>query len=343
MKIKTAHHHTIRKIISAVGSLFDDISLFTYDKNGKETRRVKVPIIYAPKERFITRLFSDPDLNKKTQISLPRMSYDMRNMSYDNERKLPATKKLINDKTKNERLYQIEAAPFNFDFELYLYVRNIEDGNQLMETILPYFSPDYCIILNDNEEFYDGRTLPVILTNVRQDIDYEGDSQGRIRTITWTVSFTVRGFLYPPTIQQDVIRQVLVNIYDNKSIDSDSLVFELSDGSGRYIVGENVYQGQTLSTASASGIVKSFDVDKKKLVVSGVDGVFMTNTFLTGESSFAQYEIDRLLTVNESIGGKKYESVVKDTPVVNIDITPEPKDANPDDDWDYNIKITEYE
>ena len=139
MKIKTAHHHTIRKIISAVGSLFDDISLFTYDKNGKETRRVKVPIIYAPKERFITRLFSDPDLNKKTQISLPRMSYDMRNMSYDNERKLPATKKLINDKTKKERLYQIEAAPFNFDFELYLYVRNIEDGNQLMETILPYF------------------------------------------------------------------------------------------------------------------------------------------------------------------------------------------------------------
>lgn len=342
-KIKTVHHRTIRKIISAVGSLFDDISLFIYDRDGSEIRRVKVPIVYAPKEKYITRLFADPDLQRKTQISLPRLSYDLVGIDYDTNRKLPATNKLVVSNDKSSRLYQVDAAPFNFKFELYLYVRNIDDGNQLVETILPYFSPDYCINIDDNPEFNDGRTLPIVFNSVRQDIDNDSSPDGRTRIVTWTITFTVRGYLYPPTMEQGIIRKVIVNLFDSASMNANTMVLMLGEGSGNYITGETVFQGVSAMTSDNTARVVSYNPDKKRLIINDISGAFMSNTTLTGNISFAQYDIDEALRVDQDIHGKGVEKIVNPNPTATITVEPDPFDASPEDEWDYDVNVIEYE
>lgn len=85
--MSATYHRIIRKLVVGFGSLFDNITLTRYNVDGTEDRKVKVPIIYAPKEKYVARLIADPLLNKKVQITLPRMSFDLLSMNYDASRK----------------------------------------------------------------------------------------------------------------------------------------------------------------------------------------------------------------------------------------------------------------
>jgi hypothetical protein len=103
--------------------------------------------VYDREKGILTK--GDPNLDKKVQITLPIMSFEMMDMSYDASRKLNTNQRLTHaGGTENTTLAVYNSVPFNFDFELYAYVRNIEDGAQLMEKILPYFTPDYTLAVN---------------------------------------------------------------------------------------------------------------------------------------------------------------------------------------------------
>ena len=54
------YHRIIRKNVIAFGSIFNDITLKRYSYNTfTELERFKVPLSYAPKETFITKLLGD--------------------------------------------------------------------------------------------------------------------------------------------------------------------------------------------------------------------------------------------------------------------------------------------
>ena len=57
------------------------------DTTGKEIERIRVPLTYGPKEKYVTRLQSDPDLTRPVQAILPRMSFEIDGISYDPGRK----------------------------------------------------------------------------------------------------------------------------------------------------------------------------------------------------------------------------------------------------------------
>jgi len=82
----TFYNRSIRKTIVAFGNVFDNITLVRYNQDQSEQERVIVPIAYATKERYVMRLEGDPDLDKKVQITLPRMSFEMNGVSYDSSR-----------------------------------------------------------------------------------------------------------------------------------------------------------------------------------------------------------------------------------------------------------------
>ena len=56
------YHRTIRKMVVVFGTMFNDIELVRYTQSGDAKEKMKVPLSYAPKERFITNLTSNPDL-----------------------------------------------------------------------------------------------------------------------------------------------------------------------------------------------------------------------------------------------------------------------------------------
>ena len=70
------YNRTIRKIVVAFGTLFNDIKLIRYSNDQlDEYETIKVPLSYGPKEKFITRLTSDPTLTKSISTSFMKYSY----------------------------------------------------------------------------------------------------------------------------------------------------------------------------------------------------------------------------------------------------------------------------
>ena len=64
------YNRTIRKVVVGFGTLFNDIQLIRYTRDmATEVERFKVPLSYGAKEKYLTRLASDPDLTKSIAIT----------------------------------------------------------------------------------------------------------------------------------------------------------------------------------------------------------------------------------------------------------------------------------
>jgi len=83
----STYNRVIRKLVVGFGNLFDNITLYRFKSDETESERFIVPIVYASKERYVMRLESDPQLDKKVQVTLPKMSFEMAGLSYDSSRK----------------------------------------------------------------------------------------------------------------------------------------------------------------------------------------------------------------------------------------------------------------
>ena len=85
------YHEILRRTIISFGTLFNGIEIKHDDSDGDVSSVIKVPLAYGPTQKFLARLQQSPDLNKATQISLPRMSFEFVGLQYDGSRKVPAS------------------------------------------------------------------------------------------------------------------------------------------------------------------------------------------------------------------------------------------------------------
>ena len=211
------YHETIRKIIVAFGTTFNNVQLVRKDNSGNITQSMKVPLAYGPKEKFLVRLRADPDLSSKVAITLPRIGFEIQNLAYDGTRKLSRVQKFKKVNTGNNTRTldtQFMPVPYNLGFQLYVLSKNSDDSLQIVEQILPYFQPDYTITMNDMPDMGIKRDVPVVLTNVGYEDDYEGDFTSR-RSITYSLDFTAKFYLYGPVTSAKVIKTVQVDQYAN--------------------------------------------------------------------------------------------------------------------------------
>ena len=105
---------------------------------------------------------------------------------------------------------QYNPVPYNFDFELYILVNNGEDGTQILEQILPYFTPEFTVTINTVPDMGIKADVPIVLNSASQTDEYEGDQATR-RTIIWTLSFLMKGYVYPDIKTSAVIKTIEVN------------------------------------------------------------------------------------------------------------------------------------
>ena len=141
------YNRTIRKIVVAFGSMFNDILLTRYSNDGSTAHEItKVPLNYGPKEKYLVRINSDPTLTKSIATTVPRMSFNLDGMAYDTSRKQQTTLPNFGFSSGTFKT-QYVPIPYNFDFSLSIYVRNTEDGTQILEQILPFFTPDFTVTL----------------------------------------------------------------------------------------------------------------------------------------------------------------------------------------------------
>jgi len=206
------YHEIFRSVIIAFGSLFNGIEIHKKDANDDTYSVIKVPLAYGPTQKFLARLEQQADLNKPVQMTLPRMSFEFTDLTYDPGRKATQTQAfhpVTDNGTKTKKVYM--PVPYNMGFELSVMTKLNDDMLQITEQILPYFQPSYTLpikLLGDLKEVVN---VPVQLENITMTDDYEGNFDTR-RVLVYTLRFVAKTNLYGPIsdVSNDVIRKVQV-------------------------------------------------------------------------------------------------------------------------------------
>ena len=207
------YNQLTRKYVAIFGTLFNDIKIGRGKTDGTIDFYFDVPVNYGPMQKFLARVTQDPDFNAPA-LTLPRMTFEISNMTYDPTRKLTNS---IQNSVQGERndtlLSQFMPAPYNLDFELNIMTKYNEDGTKILEQILPFFKPEQVLsveLLEGTELYFD---VPIILNSVQHTDDYEADFQTR-RALLWTLNFTLKGYFFGPTIEKKVIKFSRARVFD---------------------------------------------------------------------------------------------------------------------------------
>jgi hypothetical protein len=236
----TFYHNTIRRYVILFGTLFNDIHINRVDTGGSVTQTIKVPISYGPKEKMLARLDADPNLNRPA-IVLPRMSFELTDLNYGPTRKLNTIGKIVaaNPNDTNSAKYQFTPVPYDLNFILSIAVKNADDGTRILEQILPFFTPNWNSTVDLIPELGIKLDIPIVLNAVSSEDTYEGNFEER-RSIVWTLSFTMKGYIFGPTRPANgsgsgqLIKLANVNFYDT------STYTNINDAVGNLDVVENI-------------------------------------------------------------------------------------------------------
>ncbi len=212
---RTFYHGTMRKYVVVFGNMFNGIYVQRFNSSDERVQTLKVPIAYGPKEKFLVRLAQDPNLDQDVAVSLPRMGFEMTGINYAANRKLPSTLKhsKVNRSDLGTLTTQHVPVPYDIQFTLSIFVKNADDGTQILEQILPYFQPEWTNnirLLPEMDLVYD---VPCILNDVSVEDTYEGDFASR-RALIWNLNFTMKGFVFGPTSTTGTIRRSIVGVGD---------------------------------------------------------------------------------------------------------------------------------
>lgn len=196
------YNQSLRKVVVGFGSLFNNI--YVEHDNPSDTNNplvIRVPITYAPQEKFIRRLLEPSSINDATRIEnqLPRLSYIMTNVAPDASRRRSKFNSLQGGSLVNENCVpsnqQInELIPVNIGFNVFIYTRHIDDTLQIVEQILPYFNPDHIIELDMND-VQKGVRIPIVMSSNSITEKYDGDFGNRRINIS-SISFVAKAFIY---------------------------------------------------------------------------------------------------------------------------------------------------
>ena len=319
------YNRTIRKIVVAFGTVFNDIYLVRYTKDGltaKET--IKVPLNWGAKEKYITRLTSDPTLTKSIATTLPRISFDMTGMSYDSSRKLPTTMRNFSANNSTTVKTQYVPVPYNFDFSLSIYVRNTEDGTQILEQILPFFTPDFSVTVDFVPSMDPKYDMPIILNSVSNEVDYEGEMM-TTRMIIWNLEFTAKGHIWPPVKTGKIITTANTNLFiQPNSLLEQQVYVDFANGVGRFSDSETL----RVDGKDVYGTVAYFsNVSNGILVVQSLNDYLEVGDVVRGDFTGATFTI----------------KTADKTPLLlsTINTRPKPLNAEPDDEFGFSETITD--
>jgi len=298
----------------------------------EESYRVKVPIQYGPKEKYLARIRQDPNLSNELQVTLPQMSFVAGSPTYDSGRKLQTMNRLSSlgssgDPSKLGTIYNL--TPWDIPFTLSIFARNIDDAYQVVEQILPYFTPDYTVKVNLVPELNIVKEFPLVLNGVTDNTVSEGSFED-VRVVEMELTFNMKAAFAGPVANTPTIQTVTVNFFDAHGIFDEFSVMEMyaNTGTGTYRTGDIVYQGRNINEAYGTGTVIEWNPAILHLRVANVTGYFSSNVVVKGATSNGNYIV--------------LSSEIVPTPLAKLIITPIPPTANANSIIGISVVTTEY-
>jgi hypothetical protein len=202
----------IKRYTVAFGGLFSNLEVLRYDQNGAEVQRVVVPLTYANKEKFIQRITQDENHERQDAITLPRIAFEMTSLNYDGQRKLQKLNKYHYPREEGDVGSVYTPVPYDIMFNVYVVTKTQDEMLQIIEQILPAFTPDYVIsmaAIGSPETTFD---VPLTCLDVAPSDSFEGQLEDR-RQIMWSMSFLMKAVLFGPISQRKIILYPEGNLY----------------------------------------------------------------------------------------------------------------------------------
>ena len=285
------YHEIFRKTVISFGTLFNDITIKKTDSSGNVVNVIKVPLAYGPTQKFLARLEQSPDLNKATQITLPRMSFELSGINYDPSRKVTTTQTFLakDPVTETETKKAYMPVPYNMIFELSIMCKLNDDALQIIEQILPYFQPHYNLTVELVSAVSEKRDIAVNLDSITMQDDYEGDFTTR-RALIYTLRFTAKTYLFGPisTATKDIIKKSTISLIagDQSPVSARSMIYSVEPRAIRNYTGivltnlssDITTEDTSLTVNDASSISTGvyLDIEGESVYVRGKSGNIIT-------------------------------------------------------------------
>ena len=257
------YNNSVRKLVVGFGTLFNEIDVKRYNADDTVKESLRVPLGYGPKEKFLVRLRQPASIDNdvKVRMTAPRLGFELTGFAYDPTRKRNTLSKRITtgaaDGVSSVRKNFAEV-PYTFDFSLSVFVRHMDDGLQIIEQILPYFTPEFTVTLNLNS-LAQKIDVPIVLTSVTNTAEYDGDfDSGRL--INFDLNFTAKSYVYGPIKDSKIITQTITTNFFAQDFTATGGVTGASGAASRVDV------GVTGPSGGDSNLVTGYSADTQLFV-----------------------------------------------------------------------------
>jgi len=238
------YRESFRRCATAFMSLFTDVWVQKFDGNGIVRGTFKVPIAYGPRQKWLGRLEGNPDLNRPTGIALPRMGAEILGLTYAPDRKLNSTKKIVapyslanNSVTSNTAngdpsslSFTYVPIPMDMQWRLDIMATTTDDAHQIIEQILPFFTPEWVNRVRLIDELGVEFNMPVVFENASLYDSYkDGDTKER-RVLVWSFMFTMKAYFIGPPHTRKIIKISKADVYVGNTATAWSLEANSSPG-----------------------------------------------------------------------------------------------------------------
>lgn len=225
----------IRIVCVVFGSIFDKITVRNYDSKGNvAATRTRVPISFSDKTSYglwLEQKMRLPSGTLEIGNRFPRLSYTLNGLSMDTQRMVN-----VNYKRKHtflqDGLVKVNSirnvVPYQFDFTLSVWSKDMDCLIQILEQILPYFKPEVAVKVIENSDIQIINDYKVVLGSVSKSDNFlEGFDTNRI--ITYDLNFTVNASISEPTADSGIIQEITIDLLQGEQ-DTESEEEEEIDG-----------------------------------------------------------------------------------------------------------------
>lgn len=217
---------SLRRVNAVFGNLFNDISIQRTDSDGNAVKTFKVPIEQSQKEGYLVRLNEEA---KKEDgpgigITLPRLAYEFTGVQYRVEDKQQSSRYIrTGSPSDGYGIKMYNPVPYTVGMDLSIFSKNIDDALQILEQILPFFTPALAVTINEVPEMGLKNDVHIRLDGFDTSIDYEG-MIGDHRIIVWTLNFSIMTRIFHPIKDAKVIKKVINHISDERNEQADAII-----------------------------------------------------------------------------------------------------------------------
>lgn len=219
------HQNITRKVLTG---LMDWLTRHVYierlDETGAVYRYIQVPVHYAHRERWISILKAvhqkhefNPDSEGKIDLNriLPRISLNIIAMTYESEKHLSKFQQLRQENADSDgSLGKIPVTvPYSLELELTSIAKTLDDNYQIMEQLLPYFTPSLALDMKLLDGF-EPKSINFVLSNVQPEGNEDiGIDEERLFTTTYTMGVKLDYPFIKTPISGAVITDILASFY----------------------------------------------------------------------------------------------------------------------------------